>query len=892
MSEIRSRTKWSTSVGIVLFAIACRDTIAPRTNSVGRVVPLVNLSVTLNAAKQVTLAFVCGNRFRVRNPLTDTVRVHWDVYHTPDSGSLILPPRPTNAQYSETFFATHATGTARLFFQGTLLQTAKNSSEGGDSNGENGHGNDNRGIDDPENKNDGNDGHGNDGTVCPGNLVIVAGAGVLGLQSGSTAYTNGTRVSYSVQPAIGYNGVRVFLDATAVPVSGTIEISGAKTLVAFALLDTTSFPTDPGLIQRFRSLLTSSTQVADYQSLVYAVGALVDQVGLARADTLIHESASVAFHLPRDSAALVQLEQNLAAHTFDAESLPPIEPALPFGPGATLPYGFPSNASVIPPLEASRIAAQDNRALTLLPGTRVNVVITPPPRSSNPRPVNVVHVNGLRTTCVDFLMNIQSLRGAVREQVLLRDSRHARVTGIFNVNTGLIHHLVTHATACAVALNPGVIHYLPWWIQLQLLPQACTPSALQRLMSNGGGDLLEALTQLGDIYTESPPSLAGATLNALVATQLQAKQGGDHVIVVPHSQGNLFEIESLSRLAQGGNTPTDFDAACVGMVPTASPTSTGYPSSTIRLKPVQVQGDIILNLPGPKFPAFPTQQFLSMSGDFAASQAQASGSSASYVPLAITLTDQLILHGFVSSYLATVGARSLVQQAVTNIYANCEFDMTVTASPLLLIGSTEKVSVTLTSADGSVSNADIGASWLSSDTTIASVDGHGFVTGIAEGMVHITATYRGQHADAIIEVVSTGPDASVTVTVTNSSSDVLPFWLSNTDQVWRRRDVTVSVTPNDSTTSVAFVGGFSGYDSYGTQYFPFPVATSPTSNPRTVQFSGVFFDNPRKNGTPLRFETSRRLWIMGDAIIANFQTLGHGVTADKMHWVRVVLAHP
>lgn len=451
MPDLRSHTRWLVFVSIVLFTSACRDAIAPRTDNVGRVAPLASL-VTLSSAKTVTLTYICGNRFRVRNPLSNTVLVHWDVHHTSDSGTLTLAPRPSNGLYSETFFTTHATGTTRLFFEGTLIQTAKNGSKGDDGEG----------GDDKHSDSNGDHGNGDNSTACPGNLVIVVGAGVLGLQSGSTPYMNGTTVSYSAQPAAGYTSVRIFLDTLEVPATGILTIAGAKTLVAFALADNATRPTDPGLIQRFRSLLSSNTQVADYQSLIYAAAALADQVGPERADSITRASADAAFSFPRDSAALTQLDQHLAGHSFDAESLPPVESALPFGPNATLPYGFPSNATVIPPLGASRMAPLSGGAQLRTPGSRVSVTITPTPRSANPRPVIVVHVNGVNTSLDEFPANVRTLRFAVREQPLLTDPRHARVTGIYNPNIGFFFHCTSkHAmrtrSQSTSGRNPAIV---------------------------------------------------------------------------------------------------------------------------------------------------------------------------------------------------------------------------------------------------------------------------------------------------------------------------------------------------------------------------------------------------------------------------------------------------
>lgn len=50
----------------------------------------------------------------------------WDVYQQNETGTLALPPKPSGASFSETFFTTVKKGTVRLFESGTLIQTKAN----------------------------------------------------------------------------------------------------------------------------------------------------------------------------------------------------------------------------------------------------------------------------------------------------------------------------------------------------------------------------------------------------------------------------------------------------------------------------------------------------------------------------------------------------------------------------------------------------------------------------------------------------------------------------------------------------------------------------------------------------------------------------------------------
>ena len=74
----------------------------------------------------ITLTYICGNSFRVRNTNPEAITVTWDVYQKGETGTLVLPPKPASAPYSETYFTTVNKGTVRLFLDGVLKQTKAN----------------------------------------------------------------------------------------------------------------------------------------------------------------------------------------------------------------------------------------------------------------------------------------------------------------------------------------------------------------------------------------------------------------------------------------------------------------------------------------------------------------------------------------------------------------------------------------------------------------------------------------------------------------------------------------------------------------------------------------------------------------------------------------------
>jgi len=74
----------------------------------------------------ITLTYICGNSFRVRNTNPAVITVTWDVYKTTEQGTLTLAAKPAAAPYSEAYFTAINKGTVRLFLDGALIQTKAN----------------------------------------------------------------------------------------------------------------------------------------------------------------------------------------------------------------------------------------------------------------------------------------------------------------------------------------------------------------------------------------------------------------------------------------------------------------------------------------------------------------------------------------------------------------------------------------------------------------------------------------------------------------------------------------------------------------------------------------------------------------------------------------------
>jgi Subtilase family len=103
-------------------AVSCTDApVAPRTNE--------SLALTVApATDSVTLTYICGNMFRVRNAAFEPRDVRWDIYNAvpADTGSLRLRGRDAGATYVDYFVTSRTKGTMRVFAGGVLRQTKAN----------------------------------------------------------------------------------------------------------------------------------------------------------------------------------------------------------------------------------------------------------------------------------------------------------------------------------------------------------------------------------------------------------------------------------------------------------------------------------------------------------------------------------------------------------------------------------------------------------------------------------------------------------------------------------------------------------------------------------------------------------------------------------------------
>lgn len=74
----------------------------------------------------VELAYICGNKFRVRSFNDASADVHWLIHGTSDSGTVTLPGRTAGTLFSETYIVADTTGYMLLYYGQHLIASAPN----------------------------------------------------------------------------------------------------------------------------------------------------------------------------------------------------------------------------------------------------------------------------------------------------------------------------------------------------------------------------------------------------------------------------------------------------------------------------------------------------------------------------------------------------------------------------------------------------------------------------------------------------------------------------------------------------------------------------------------------------------------------------------------------
>lgn len=480
-------------------------------------------------------------------------------------------------------------------------------------------------------------------------LTVITEPGVHGSPaSGTTPYRRGERVAYQFEADSGYTNVLVTVDQAYLPRRGRVLMNRHHVLVASADRSATVAAGDEWMLTEGRALLRSGTPVQAAQRFLDRVNKITDTVNLTERLKRVDRVLSDA-----DPVALRSLDLALAGHAFVAGtghgSDDPVVTPPPFGGGG----GVFFNRLV--PLSAPRAASLLPARSIGTPGTRIRY-----------EPLTIGYVNGVLTTPFGALFSANQLA-----RVASASHWGAQV----NFDVRLIYNSTASGSPddlsdrCVLELakhSDGLgINALPVYLD-QCNHGSATLSGISKILGILG-DFAEAGLQLAEILNKSR-TIRPADADSVAAITARWRAAGQHVVFVPHSQGNMMVQQGIGLLQRRGNFNPSIDSTCIGAVPVAAPTSDNWPISSRHLTGVVAAHDVILLLGKNRYPQVQTP--LSDSADTDARRWHA----LSLVPGltgAVRVKWSMRIHEFTRGYLEQEPTRMRIQNALVHAYKSC-----------------------------------------------------------------------------------------------------------------------------------------------------------------------------------------------------------------------------
>ncbi|MFL5574644.1 MAG: Ig-like domain-containing protein, partial [Gemmatimonadaceae bacterium] len=284
----------------------------------------------------------------------------------------------------------------------------------------------------------------------------------------------------------------------------------------------------------------------------------------------------------------------------------------------------------------------------------------------------------------------------------------------------------------------------------------CMNDDSYRLMSDM--DLVECVRQVWSILNGTDAAEVDAVA---LADSIQAhRESGQHVIVVPHSQGNLMTNQAIHRLRGDGRFAPERDSACIGVVSLASPVSSRWDVRNGNyLAPVVVRGDPIPDLvPGANsWPRIDTELSTKIT----------SNPLYAIAPKFVQALWAIDLHDAVGSYMTAPASRTAIRDGLLGVYRACATSR-ITVSPAsasVMQGAKVRLTASVANAYGDSLPGTV-VRWTSESPAVASVDASGMVTGgdpgpSQQGSARIVARRYGARGFGTVNVTASLPTVSI-----------------------------------------------------------------------------------------------------------------------------------
>lgn len=548
-------------------------------------------------------------------------------------------------------------------------------------------------------------------------LTIIAGEGITGLPPSGT-YPAGTVVTYGIGAAAGYEEPVIVLDTAIVPVSGKFIMDRDRVLIVAAQRAPITLSPSDEVQSAATALLSAADPVAAFQTLVDVTAELEKRVGVDSTTRHLAAVSDAVFDWADDPLVIERLSAALHGQTFEYR--------VPLRPGVA-------------------------RA----PTTRISG-----DSMAEPARTAIVYTNGILTTPDDALQGLRVIADVARQTIpgvelpTAPDGQTGPVIVRLVYNHSIKESYLEFGSRCArrfvrVLMQADVATVI-------LLAVGGKPAQIALLGCFLDSDVGEALKQWTQLRLKLPIPVPEDAL--ALADSITALWARDYrVILVAHSQGNLMALQALDGLPPLGEEPS----TCVSMVGFAPPVTLRRSPSAARVDGITIGYKQAIDFIAALTPS------VSLTSTRYARDLDATAPSA-WNPVGVAAWVFAVgywLHGLTDSYLLPHSeSREWASQTLGTHYETLA-DRCPPSSPTVVSISIRPLSTTVPAGDTAILTAvahdadgfDIAGvqfEWVSSDTTIAQVDGAGVVTGVAVGgPIAISATSGGVTGRAEVTVI-------------------------------------------------------------------------------------------------------------------------------------------
>jgi hypothetical protein len=263
-------------------------------------------------------------------------------------------------------------------------------------------------------------------------------------------------------------------------------------------------------------------------------------------------------------------------------------------------------------------------------------------------------------------------------------------------------------------------------------------------------DLAEAIAQLKEIESNQLPEEA-EDADSLSQYLTRRRRGlGHHIVMVPHSQGNLMAEQALQLMRARHTYSPASDSLCIGVVTVAAPTSAGWDTLVDNyhlaglISPLDILGQLGKNHFTLVSTPLSDAANLRMQG--------ALGAKAFAAAVFGAESDGLAIHSINSNYLKYPQTARAIAQDVAQIQRECtvgSIAITPAAGPdgvHVPVGSSLQLGVVLTNRNGRPLAPNRGILWQW-DTPVISFDTHTLIATVIDfGSGQVTASVGGHIA--------------------------------------------------------------------------------------------------------------------------------------------------